>query len=1112
MAIDKTWVTMRNRKDPAYWEGLQVFMELASKHKDCDGRIFCPCVKCKNTRLHPLNTVEAHIFTKGFESSYERWIYHGEPDEPVEANINVDADEMAGVIEDFFPPIDDDERAGDDEMQRGQYYDDMFEEIEAQLYPGCDWISSLNFIAKLMHLKNLGKIPNYIFDELLKLLKFAFPKENKIPATHYEAKKKLGKLGLGYESIHVCVNNCCLFHNEHASKDFCPVCGTSRWINEETSGKKVAHKVMRYFPLTPRLKRLYSSRHTSKEMVWHRTGRVRENGVMRHPVDSAAWKDFDSRHPDFARDPRNVRLGLAADGFNPFGNMSLSYSMWPVVLVNYNLPPWMCMKDNNFMLSLLIPGPKSPGKDMDVFLRPLVDELNALWTQGVETRDATTNSMFNMRAALLWTINDFPARSSLSGWSGQGYKACPTCNEDTTSIRVIGKTSYVGHRRFLPSNHRMRKDREFDENVEKRPPPRRFTCSEILEQVNALSERAPGKRKRGDTENNWRKKSIFYELEYWSANELKHNIDVMHVEKNVCDSILGTLLDNDKSKDTTNARQDLKNMRIRQSLWIFEDARKRLLKPHAPYVLTANDKQLFCKFLKDVKLPDGFCSNLKKKVTNDNIVGLKSHDCHVIMQRLLPVCIGKFLSKEVSSTIIELCNFFRILCSRTLNVKDMEKAQGDLIHILCKMERIYPPAFFDIMIHLVIHLPEEAILGGLVFMRWMYPFERYMKKLKNYVRNKARPEGSIAEGYVIDEALTFCSMYFKGVHTKFNCPERNEDAPSVSRYLTVYKSQCRPLGKQTITTLDEKTRKRAEWYILQNSSEIDPYMTEHLEIIAQRDPNANHNLLHKKEFPSWFHKKIFDLYKLGSLEHSDELLALAAGSDLVVYSYPACIVNGVRFVVHSRDKDRNTQNSGVSVAGTEGFDYFGELQEILHLSFSGAYSVVLFRCKWFNTDPRKKKIIIENNITSINVSGVWYKDDPYILASQAKQVFFVDDLVRGRNWRVVHNVHHRQVWENILDASNETDDVDVVHDTNSSNFTLSVDLGELNVQRTNDSPTIVDVPQSSEIVANVDDSRDDEDEEIAEDLEDDLLIDHLEDEIEEVPATNLHFISDDDCE
>ena len=179
---------------------------------------------------------------------------------------------------------------------------------------------------------------------------------------------------------------------------------------------------------------------------------------MRHPVDGSAWKDFDVKHPNFSRDPINVHLGLAVYGFNPFGNMNFAYNMWLVVLANYNLPPWLCMKDNYFMLTLLIPGPKSPGKDMDVFLRPLVDELKDLWVNRVDTRDSTTNRMFKMRAALLWTVNDFPARSSFSGWSGQGYKACPTCNEDTTSIRVIGKTSYVGHRRFLPSTHRMRRD------------------------------------------------------------------------------------------------------------------------------------------------------------------------------------------------------------------------------------------------------------------------------------------------------------------------------------------------------------------------------------------------------------------------------------------------------------------------------------------------------------------------------------------------------------------------------------------------------------------------------------------------------------------------------
>ncbi|GKD43116.1 hypothetical protein Tco_1267761 [Tanacetum coccineum] len=142
--------------------------------------------------------------------------------------------------------------------------------------------------------------------------------------------------------------------------------------------------------------------------------------------------DFDTKYPDFAAEPRNVRLELAADGFNPFGNLSQSYSMWPVILTTYNLPPWLCMKESSFMLTLLIPGPKSPGKDIDVYLRPLIDDLKVLWAKpGVETIDVATGLKFNMRAMFLWTINDFPARSSLFGWSGQGYKACPTCNEDT---------------------------------------------------------------------------------------------------------------------------------------------------------------------------------------------------------------------------------------------------------------------------------------------------------------------------------------------------------------------------------------------------------------------------------------------------------------------------------------------------------------------------------------------------------------------------------------------------------------------------------------------------------------------------------------------------------
>ncbi|GJV46936.1 pescadillo, partial [Tanacetum coccineum] len=98
-----------------------------------------------------------------------------------------------------------------------------------------------------------------------------------------------------------------------------------------------------------------------------------------------------SGQPQFSGDARNVRLGLAADGFNPFGMMSQTYSMWPVILTTYNTPPWMCMKETSLMLTMLIPGPKSPAKDIDVYLQPLIKELQELW-KGVWMKDAATGT------------------------------------------------------------------------------------------------------------------------------------------------------------------------------------------------------------------------------------------------------------------------------------------------------------------------------------------------------------------------------------------------------------------------------------------------------------------------------------------------------------------------------------------------------------------------------------------------------------------------------------------------------------------------------------------------------------------------------------------------
>nr|GEV78789.1 hypothetical protein [Tanacetum cinerariifolium] len=240
---------------------------------------------------------------------------------------------------------------------------------------------------------------------------FSTTKGYKLLPSNYAIKKTFKMIRLGYELIHACVNDCFLFWGDN-NKDvhFCQVCKTSGWKDSNTPGKKVPKKVLRYFSIIPKLKHLYISSHTAKEMTWHATGKCTDPDKMQHLVDGRAWKNFDTKYPNFSKEPRNVPLGLAVDGFNPFGNLSQAYSMWPMILTTYNLPPWLCMKESSFMLTLLFPGPRSLGKDIDVYLRPLIDDLKVLWAlKGVETIHVATGQKFKMREMVLWTINDFPA-------------------------------------------------------------------------------------------------------------------------------------------------------------------------------------------------------------------------------------------------------------------------------------------------------------------------------------------------------------------------------------------------------------------------------------------------------------------------------------------------------------------------------------------------------------------------------------------------------------------------------------------------------------------------------------------------------------------------------
>nr|GEY74529.1 hypothetical protein [Tanacetum cinerariifolium] len=404
-------------------------------------------------------------------------------------------------------------------------FEELYVSADEELYPGYDYVTRLDFMTKFIYFKVKGKWTDYIFNEMLELFQNVFPttKGYKLPPSHYAIKKTFKTIGLGYESIHACVNDCFLFRSEdHKDKQFCLVCNTSRWKDSNTPGKKVPKKVLHYFPIIPRLQRLYKSSHTTKKTTWHATRKCMKPGKMQH--------------------------------------------------------------------------------------RLMVEH---------------------------------------------------------ERILTPSKIAYIGHRRFLKNPHKWRRSLDFNGEIKNEDPPRKFDRDDIMAQLARLPMHVKGKHLMyGGVKIkcnvlvglNWTERSVFYEPGYWSFLTLKHNLDVMHIEKNVLESILNTLLMNDKSKDTIKARQDLKRLGIQSGLWLGQNKNGKCTKPHAAYSFTPGDRKKFCQFIKGVKLPDGFGSNFKHKVTDN--------------------------------------------------------AQSKVINILCNLKLIYPPGFFDIMIHLVIHLPLEALEGG----------------------------------------------------------------------------------------------------------------------------------------------------------------------------------------------------------------------------------------------------------------------------------------------------------------------------------------------------------------------------------------------------------------
>jgi hypothetical protein len=268
--------------------------------------------------------------------------------------------------------------------------------------------STLSATARLISIKSQYNLSIACYNDILALIEELLPADSKLPKDFYYSKKMLEGLGLPYQKIHVCYNNCMLYYGDNKDKLKCDICNTPRYVD---GSNEIPRKILRYLPITERLQRLYVHEKTAKLMRWHKEAPRSMSGRMDHPRDGEAWQQFEDDFVEFAQEPRNVRLGLATDGFTPYSLTAASYSCWPVFVIPYNLPPGVAMRPENIFLSLVIPGPEHPGKNFGVLMQPLVDELKELMKGVKSLRQISYGFSTRVSSYGCYDINGYRFRS-----------------------------------------------------------------------------------------------------------------------------------------------------------------------------------------------------------------------------------------------------------------------------------------------------------------------------------------------------------------------------------------------------------------------------------------------------------------------------------------------------------------------------------------------------------------------------------------------------------------------------------------------------------------------------------------------------------------------------
>jgi hypothetical protein len=270
---------------------------------------------------------------------------------------------------------------------------------------------------------------------------------------------------------------------------------------------------------------------------------------------------------------------------------------------------------------------------------------------------------------------------------------------------------------------------------------------------------------------------------------------------------------------------------------------------------------------------------------------LKSHDCHVIMTQLLPVALRGLLPENVRLAIVKLCAFLNAISQKVINPEDLPRLQNDVIQCLVSFELVFPPSFFNIMTHLLVHLVEEISILGPVFLHNMFPFERFMGVLKKYVRNRARPEGSIVKGYGNEEVIEFCIDYVPDLKP-IGIPQSRPEGRLSGKG---------KIGRKSTICMDGHSMTEAHHTVLQNSSLVAPYFEQHKNILRSDNPGKPESWIrkaHMETFGSWLRKHLMN----DNDDVGDQLYMLAKKPSSTIMIFQGYEINGNTFYTIAQDK------------------------------------------------------------------------------------------------------------------------------------------------------------------------------------------------------------------